>query len=525
MKPKPKSEMARKGKHMGQKTALKSQSRSTFHRLTGRQLKLIYDNLADIVFLIAVESNDQYRFVSVNQAFLRAIGLDEARVIGKYVHEIMPPALHELIFENYRKAIREGVAVSWERTLQQKNNEKHNLISVRAVYNQRGVCTHLVGTAFDITERKQNEEKLQRYVNYLLALREVDRTITSSWDVQTTLNVLVAHAINLLNVDAASILLVDSATEELWAAASGGFRSTAVQTARVKISESYAGKALLERRVIQLPNLESDPHNLFSTGFLKADGFISYYAVPLIAKNKALGTLEVFNRSLIERDEEWFDFLTTLAGQAAIAIDNATLLENLESSAIQLKQAYDATIEGWSLAMDLRDKETEGHTRRVADLTLKLAQALGVPETELIHIRRGALLHDIGKMGVPDDILLKPSKLTKTEMMKMQKHPQFAYEMLSSIRYLKPAITIPYCHHEKWDGSGYPRGLRGEKIPLAARIFSVADVWDALTNDRPYRKGWPKEKAQAYIKEQSGKHFDPRVVKKFLEIIERPLEY
>ena len=178
--------------------------------------------------------------------------------------------------------------------------------------------------------------------------------------------------------------------------------------------------------------------------------------------------------------------------------------------------AYDATIEGWSRAMDLRDEETEGHTQRVTDLTLKLARLMGIRDDQLIHIRRGALLHDMGKLGIPDQILLKPGKLTDDEWVIMRKHPVYAYDMLSSIEYLRPALDIPYCHHEKWDGSGYPRGLKGEEIPLAARIFAVIDAWDALTSDRPYRKAWSREKTLAYIREQTGSHFDPQVVEVFL---------
>jgi putative nucleotidyltransferase with HDIG domain len=181
--------------------------------------------------------------------------------------------------------------------------------------------------------------------------------------------------------------------------------------------------------------------------------------------------------------------------------------------------AYDATIEGWSRAMDLRDQETENHSLRVTNLTLKLARGLGIPEAELIHMRRGALLHDIGKLGIPDSILLKEGQLTDEEWMKMKQHPTYAFNMLLPIKYLKPALDIPYCHHEKWDGTGYPRSLKGEKIPLAARIFAVVDVWDALTSDRPYRPAWTKEKALEYIKEQTGKHFDPQVGETFLAML------
>jgi putative two-component system response regulator len=193
---------------------------------------------------------------------------------------------------------------------------------------------------------------------------------------------------------------------------------------------------------------------------------------------------------------------------------------NLEHAHNELKAAYDATIEGWSRAMDLRDRETEGHTQRVTQLTLKLAEAAGMKQEELIHIRRGALLHDMGKLGIPDAVLHKPAKLTDEEWVLMRQHPQLAYDMLHPIDYLHPALDIPYCHHEKWDGSGYPRGLKGEQIPLVARLFAVVDVWDALTSDRPYRPAWQKEETLKYIKEQSDKHFDPRAVDLFFQIVE-----
>ncbi len=184
----------------------------------------------------------------------------------------------------------------------------------------------------------------------------------------------------------------------------------------------------------------------------------------------------------------------------------------------ELLQAYDATLEGWSHVLDLRDRETEGHSRRVTTMTVRLAEALGIEGDELIHIRRGALLHDIGKMGIPDRILLKPGALTPEEWTIMRLHPVYAYEWLSDIAFLRPALDIPHCHHERWDGSGYPRGLRGEEIPLAARLFAVADTWDAICSDRPYRAGRAPEQARQIIASLAGNQLDPRVVQLFLEI-------
>ena len=191
----------------------------------------------------------------------------------------------------------------------------------------------------------------------------------------------------------------------------------------------------------------------------------------------------------------------------------------LQTAHTQLLTSYDATIEGWVAALDLRDKETEGHSQRVTALSIRLAQAWGMNDDELVQIRRGALLHDIGKLGVPDSILLKPGPLTDSEWVIMRRHPVSAFEWLSPIEFLRPALDIPYCHHGKWNGSGYPRGLVGESIPLPARLFAIVDVWDALTSDRPYRKGWPREKALETIQGQSGIHFDPRVVTTFEQVL------
>lgn len=191
----------------------------------------------------------------------------------------------------------------------------------------------------------------------------------------------------------------------------------------------------------------------------------------------------------------------------------------LQEANAQLLAAYEATIESLSHAMDLRDHETEGHSRRVAHLTVELAKLLGMSAEQIVHLRRGALLHDLGKIGIPDAILHKPIALSEGEWEIMRRHPQFAYDMLHPIEYLRPALDIPYSHHEKWDGSGYPRGLRGEEIPLAARLFAVIDVWDALTSDRPYRRAWSKQEALTYIREQSGQHFDPRVVELFFNVL------
>lgn len=207
--------------------------------------------------------------------------------------------------------------------------------------------------------------------------------------------------------------------------------------------------------------------------------------------------------------------------QTSLQKINEELEERVKERTWELQESYDTTLEGWARALEMRDKETKDHSQRVTDQTVKLAQAMGIAGDDLIQIRRGAILHDIGKMGIPDEILGKRGELTIAERKIVQRHPIYSYELLSQIPFLEKALDIPYCHHEHWDGSGYPRGLKGEEIPLAARIFSVVDVWDAVQSDRPYNHVWPKKKAIQYLKDESGKYFDPECVDVFLDLVEK----
>ncbi len=362
-------------------------------------------------------------------------------------------------------------------------------------------------------------KETERRLRYVEALRDIDVAITSSLDLKMTLSIMLEQVQTQLGVDAAAVFLISPHSQVLSYAAGRGFRAGAYSRTRVRIGEALAGLVALRREILSLPILSLETSASRLAAALDEEGFVTYYGAPLIAKGQAKGVLEIFHRSPLQPDDEWVDFLETLARQAAIALDNANMFSELQRSNAELVVAYDATIEGWSHALDLRDRETEGHTQRVADLTERLAHTMGMSDSELVHIRRGALLHDIGKMGIPDQILHKPGSLNEEEWEIMRQHPKLAYDMLSPVVYLHPVLDIPYCHHENWDGTGYPRGLKGEQIPLSARLFSVADVWDAITSDRPYRPAWGYEKAVEYIKSESGKKFDPQVVAIFLRMI------
>lgn len=355
-------------------------------------------------------------------------------------------------------------------------------------------------------------------------------------NLQTILDQTIKVVSDVLQVEYAVLALVVAGGKKYSIKAGLGFPPEKLQEAvDIPVTDNSAiSQSIRAKMPIIIPNinLEKQLNTYIAVHNIK---LTSSLIVPMLMGDEAIGGITVYSQSPRQWSEDEIRLLSLLANQTAIAIENTRLLEAehtarnhaeiLYLQTIQQAQditlAYDATIEGWSRALDLRDKETEEHTLRVTNLTIQLAQAFDINNVEIKHIRRGALLHDIGKMGIPDNILRKAGELSDDEWAMMRQHPQLAYEMLSPIAYLLPALDIPYCHHEKWDGTGYPRGLKGEEIPLVARIFAVVDVYDALTSDRPYRPAWTKNKAIKYIRQQAGSQFDPSVVDVFLSLIDK----
>ncbi len=377
-----------------------------------------------------------------------------------------------------------------------------------------------IASQMAVTLRNHDLMKAQTYrMEQLQTLHAVDLAITTSVDPDVALDVILKEAQRMLKVEIVALLAYDQALHQFLFRAGKGYHQRQFADLTTLGPDALPFKTLTTLQPIFLPRLESNYLDEGMRKRLAAENIQAAAWLPLVSKGTFHGVLELCTRQPLEMPAEWREFALAMAGQTAIALDNFRLFEQLQESNRELRSAYDATIEGWALALEMRDRETEGHTRRVTELTVQLARRLGVSDEELVHIRRGALLHDIGKMGVPDAILHKPDSLTPEEWAIMRKHPEFAYRFLSRIAYLRPALDIPYSHHEKWDGSGYPLGLQGEEIPLAARIFAVADVYDALATDRPYRKAWPRAKVLRYIAEQAGRHFDPHIVAVFLEMM------
>jgi len=381
---------------------------------------------------------------------------------------------------------------------------------------EQNLLTAIAEITGNAIHRADLYQQTKRQVDRLTALRDIDIAISGSFDERVALGILLDHTVSQLKVDAASILLFNQYTQTLEYKAGRGAITPNIQRTNLRLGENIAGQVALKLRPIVIENLLDDSKY---NSQLAQDGFVFYCGIPLIAKGMIKGVLEVFKRSPYRPDDSWQEFLEAMGGQAAIAIDNAQLFKNLQRSNLDLSQAYESTLEGWGKALELRDQETKGHTARVTEITEKLARALNVNGQDLTNIRRGALLHDIGKMGIPDSILHKPGPLSDEEKAIMRRHTEYAYNLLSPVEYLRSALDIPYCHHEKWDGSGYPRGLKGKEIPFSARIFAIADVWDALTSNRPYRKAWTKQEVIDYIIGETEKQFDPEIVEKFLQLV------
>ncbi|MEX2540832.1 MAG: HD domain-containing phosphohydrolase [Trueperaceae bacterium] len=466
--------------------------------------------------------DEDYRLVRWNNNVNAVTGYSESEIATMSPLDFFSDEQRPLLQDRIRSVVEDGSATALARLRGKDGRETpYFFSSVRLLAGGR---TFVMGTGLDVSQQQQAEERerelnleLEKRLARLSALHEIDMAITGSVDLRLTLNVVLDKVVRELEADACSVWVYEEPNQRLDRLASKGFTSDRSGPADARLGDGPVGRCGLERRIVRLAGnqLAREP---------VAGGeseFSDYLAVPLVSKGKLQGVLEVFGRSELESAGDWLEFLEALALQTAIAIDNVMLFQGLERSASELALAYDATIEGWARALDLRDHETEGHSRRVTEITESLARHMGVAESDLAHIRRGALLHDIGKLGVPDAILAKPAELSDEEREVMKKHARLGYELLYPVTFLRPAIDIPYCHHEKWDGSGYPRGLRGEEIPLPARIFAVADVFDAVTSNRPYRRAWSVARALDYLADGAGEQFDPQVVRAFLELYRR----
>lgn len=482
----------------------------------------------------ALQSNEKkYRHLveTMNEGLLM---LDEYGVV-KYanpkISEMLDYSVGEITGSYFLKFISEteksntalqwtsredGFQHSYETVLLKKTgDELPVLISPQRLVDQENEFSGSLAVVTDISRNKEVELAQQKKIEELASLRRIDTAILSGNNLKSVLQVILDQFKNELKADAVSIHIFHP------------------HSTRVRLSKAYISDKKYNCAKNDIHHRRIHEHNEDTAGCLYSSHFDEHilweklsdleiktlYVAPILVGNNRKGIIEAAFTSQVNINDEWLSYFNALITQTAVGIEKTELVEVLQTRNKELQEAYLSTIKGWANALELRDEETRGHSDRVVQMALEMAIRFGFESEALEHFRNGALLHDIGKMGVPDGILLKPGKLTDEEWVIMKKHPVFAYNLLKGIPFLSNALEIPYYHHERWDGSGYPHGLQGESIPLSARIFAVVDVWDALTSDRPYRPAWSQETTTKYLVENKGIQFDPRVVDAFLDMI------
>ncbi len=462
------------------------------------------------------------QFLYVNPAWERALQKPIQEVQGKKLEDLWPPEIAQRFRTNDEFVLQNQQALFTTEEVPERDRVRYRHI-VRFPLPLSEGDVAVGGIAWDAEPYRRLEEKVEQQIRHLEALRAIDLAITSSLDLKVMSAIFLDHVASQLGVSSTCLLLFDPQSLTLKLVAHRGFKTPEeAYSLELPISQGITGRIFQEQRTFLIARLTSRERELFHPIYQKmieGEGFRFYAGTPLVAKGEVKGVLEVYDRTEKQVNRDWIVFFETLASQGAIGVDNTQMYQLLKKAHQDLFLAYEITLEAWGRLLEARDLETKGHTQRVTELTVRLAREIGIKSEEIPHLRRGALLHDIGKIGIPDAILLKPGELTEEERKIMQKHPEIAGDILSNIPFLRPAMEIPLYHHERWDGTGYPYGFRGEQIPLSARIFAVVDVWDALTSERPYRKALSPREAQDYLHSQSGKQFDPQVVDAFLQVI------
>jgi PAS domain S-box-containing protein len=475
-------------------------------------LRTFFLSVNDFIFVI----NQKEEIIYANHLVENQLGYSPEEIIGANIYSIF---LRNFINSNPTQLFSETHSFDTADgylLCQDGSSIEIEMKLSKGLWNDQRVT---FGIARNISERIYAEKEIKKQIQRLESLHRIDQTITGTLDLNITMNVLLSQLNQQLNIQGSTVLLYDAITHQLDFFTEQGFNFTGLFKHAIRIGDGFAGKAAINRQVLINEDVNFPLGETSLPPFLNGRHFQTVYDIPLIAKGELKGVLELYSNTPAMEDISWKSFLGTLATQAALAIDNTTLFNDLQKTNTELFLAYDITLEGWVKTLELRDLESKQHSERIMDMTMMLIKQFNFRDSALPHIRRGALLHDIGKLGIPDQILNKQGPLTEKEWQIVKQHPTIAYDLLSRIPFLKPALNIPYSHHERWDGTGYPQGLANDHIPLEARIFAVIDVWDALPHDCVYRKAWKKADALTFIEENAGTQFDPNVVKTFLSFI------
>jgi PAS domain S-box-containing protein len=474
----------------------------------------LFQNHTDAVFVM---SGDQ--FLDCNQATEDIFGCSRKDIVGSHPYLFSPPTQPDGRSSKEKAIEKISAALSCKI---QSFEWVHTRLDGTPFYADVSLnCLHMQGerrllaVVRDTSERKRTEKELQSYLQELSTLHAIAVAGTHATSVDGLLQVSTQILNNKVYTDSLAIGLVDFKNQLIrFFTPRQPFLEYPYRPS-VPLNTGIAGEVIRTGIPIRIPDVRRDARYIGGNPHIRSE-----LCIPLTTKEgKTIGVINAESNQLNGFSTSDEQFLTTVARQLITEIEKEKLFYNLYQFNLELEQAYDTTLRGWAKALEIRDKETAGHSQRVTELTMKLARVMEIDKKDLVNIYRGSILHDIGKIGIPDSILHKEGPLTEAEREVIRMHPVIARDLLENIQFLQPAIDIPYLHHEKWDGSGYPLGLNGEEIPIAARIFAIVDVWDSLLSNRCYRPAWSEKEVRSYILEQSGKYFDPNVVDIFLRLV------
>jgi PAS domain S-box-containing protein len=476
-----------------------------------REYRQLIETMNEGLVVVGTEGMVSY----VNPRMCQLIGYSQEEIIGKGFLRFFVEERRKSVIRMWKTAEQSSGQIYESKMITSLGKIVDVSISTEPQFDETGRYTGLLAIVTDISDRKAFELNLQRKLNEISGLREIDTSILEQANYFGVVDTVLKQFKEHLHADGAAIYVISPQTNAV-DYASAYFLNENYDHEILKIDHEQINRIanIKDGQKIQ----KSDDH-MIVCNFLRDKNFNIHYLAPIVINDVFHGLAEIFYFDDVKLDKEWHNYFNALLTQTAVGISKIELMDHLRKRNLELKEAYDGIIKGWAKALELRDEETKGHSDRVFELSIKMAERYQFSASKFEAFRRGALLHDIGKMGIPDSILLKPGKLTPEEWDIMKLHPDLAYVLLSEIPFLKDAVEIPYYHHERWNGSGYPSGLKGEDIPLAARIFAVIDVWDALTSDRPYRKAWSVEETRSYMIENKAVLFDPDIVDQFLDLL------